>query len=977
MPVLMPPNERERLHALRTAEEAFGASDLRPVHAAVTMAARSLQTAHAAVTLVQRDAVRFMATHDFPFERVERDQFFCSHAILGSKMLAVEDAAADARFARMNCVSGAPHLRFYAGAPLQSRRGDVIGVLCVFDPRPRATFDGNQRMMLSQLARNVEAELHAVEAASETRRPWELLDRLEPPLPTPTSGNPQVKARAPRDTPHALMVNPPPVDDWTDKRRGNDVTPFVDRAQEAESAAHAMAAHLHTHPELLQQIVDSNPNPIFIKDDRDCFVMVNAAGAALFGRSTDQMIGHHEAEVAVASDRNEALSGEFARVTTAIADSVRSHAPREEQFIDSEGRTRWFQMRRQPLITGDEHAYVLTIATDITALKAAQLREQGHRDLTRIVSGTQRIEDVFLALADYVEDHIRNGICFVWARRNDVFTCSASKRVPEALRDSVIAIGATPHKIPADPLNERNQPLYAGPIGDNPFTAPYAMARELGAGQHLISYPICTAHGAPIGVIDVLSNDGPLATAECHEAILTVADLASIALEQRRRQSMLSYQAQYDPLTHLPNRYELKARVHRALGQARRNGHMVGLLYIDLDRFKQVNDTLGHSVGDALLREVAGRFETCLRQTDTLARMGGDEFAAVLTELTDTAGATRVAQKLMAALQRPFEIANFSLVITTTIGIAMYPNDGSEAGTLLRNADAALYRAKEREHGTFRFFAPDIHDNAMERLELETALRDAIVNRELTMHLQPQTDLRTGRTIGFEALARWTHPRLGRIPPSKFIPLAEDIRMIIEIGAWALEEVCRAARFWNEFRGPTVTFGVNVSPLQLSQHDFVESVASAVRRFELQPGTLEVEITESAMMDDIDQVIPKLHQLRELGVRVSIDDFGTGHSSLAYLQRLPVDRVKIDRAFVSELEAEAGESDATTARLVPVIIEMAHTLGFDVVAEGIETRAQLNFLKRAQCEVGQGYLFGRPEPARAAMERVLKPLGLL
>lgn len=952
MPVRTNPTERERLDAIEHTLASIGDADIHALTRVAALAADSLGTRFAAVTLVDAAMTHFVAAHGFDFRVLPRDQFFCGTTVRGDRPFFVLDASVDPRFAHMTVVSGALGLRFYAGVPLRSQRGALIGTLCVFDQRCD-DFGANERELLISLAEQATRALRGIDAAlgfpavppesgAFAPSPFAIPD-------TPTHGSELARGRGPLWTP------PAGVD--------GDATPFWVRGEEstrpnARDVSDALAAELHQHPELLQRIIDSNPNPVFIKNTNDVFVMANSAGAALFGRTAEQLIGQREADLVVDPDNDE-ISGSFERVTTDVQVATGAGEPREEQFVDSEGRRRFFQVHRQCLRPSPHGArYILTIATETTAVKTLERREADRQDLTRVVSGSERLAVALERVAEFVEDHIPGTLCFVWTRRGTEVRVACTDAAPLAVAAQVRSRVCPEAKIPragSAPVAAR---LHDGAVDTSDVCAPYIGAVEHYGYSRLLSRPIRNAAGAVIGALDVLSDTALVSTDEV--GVLNDAnDLASIAIEQRRRQSMLSYQAQYDPLTRLPNRYELEARVHRALSHGRRHGHMVGLLHIDLDRFKHVNDTLGHAVGDALLREVAGRFESCLRTSDSLARMAGDEFAAVLTEVGDAAGATRVAQKLMDALHRPFEIAGFSLVVTATIGIAMFPNDGDDAATLLRNAAAALHSAKASSSDTFRFFAPNIHRTALERLELQTALREAITDRGLQLHLQPQLDVRTGRTVGFEALARWKHETHGWVSPNKFIPLAEETRLIVEIGQWALEESCRALRTWLDDGGGPVRVGVNVSPTQLASDDFVSSVAHTLARFGIPARMLELEITENAMVEDVETVVPKLAALRSLGVAIAIDDFGTGYSNLVYLEELPIDRVKIDRAFVRRIQGSADQQ-RKGGRMVKAIIHMAHTFDLEVIAEGVETNDQLMFLRNAGCEVAQGYLYHRP-----------------
>ena len=377
----------------------------------------------------------------------------------------------------------------------------------------------------------------------------------------------------------------------------------------------------------------------------------------------------------------------------------------------------------------------------------------------------------------------------------------------------------------------------------------------------------------------------------------------------------------------------------------------MALLLIDVDGFTLVNDSLGHAAGDELLTQVARRFVSCTRETDTLTRIGADEFAVVLPSLPEPKVACRVAQKLMRAMENPLTIQGRELFVTIAVGIAVHPQDGQDAASLTRAADAALSLAKQAGRNQFRMFAQKMNDAAVERLEMETRLRRAIENHELCAVYQPKIDC-NGNLIGVEALARWNSPMLGSVPPLKFIPLAEECGLIASIGKWMLEQSCRQMVDWLAQGLEVGTVAVNASVRQFSQPGFVESIAQTLKKTGLDPRQLEIEITESLLMSDPEETAAKLQQLRDMGVRIAIDDFGTGYSSLAYLHRLPIDTLKIDRSFVRDM----GEN----APIVRSIISLARSLNMKVIAEGVETIEQRELLLRVGCDGMQGYLFAKP-----------------
>ncbi|HXM78361.1 MAG TPA: EAL domain-containing protein [Thermoanaerobaculia bacterium] len=430
--------------------------------------------------------------------------------------------------------------------------------------------------------------------------------------------------------------------------------------------------------------------------------------------------------------------------------------------------------------------------------------------------------------------------------------------------------------------------------------------------------------------------------------------------ERKRAEEQVKHLAFHDALTGLPNRLLLNDRLTMAVLQAHRSNHRLALLFLDLDRFKMINDSLGHSIGDDLLRRVAERLGGCVREGDTIARLGGDEFTVLVPGLPDDEDAAKIAHKILEAIRLPFFIDRRELFVTTSIGVAIYPTDGNDAETLIRNADTAMYRAKEQGRDNSQLYTAAMNSKALERLSLENRLRQAIQNEELVVYYQPIVDLETNRIRSAEALVRWQHPDLGLLPPLEFISLAEVSGLIVPIGEWVLETACSQVRVWHRNGFPEITVAVNLSARQFQQADLVSRIVEALRVSGLPPESLELEITESNAMQNAEISISTLQDLKNLGVHLSMDDFGTGYSSLNYLKRFPIDRLKIDQSFVRDVT-----HDPDDAAIASAMIAMAHNLHLSVVAEGVETEMQLAFLREQRCDEMQGYLFSPPvEPER-------------
>ncbi|WP_420477006.1 bifunctional diguanylate cyclase/phosphodiesterase [Noviherbaspirillum sp. ST9] len=424
--------------------------------------------------------------------------------------------------------------------------------------------------------------------------------------------------------------------------------------------------------------------------------------------------------------------------------------------------------------------------------------------------------------------------------------------------------------------------------------------------------------------------------------------------ERKQTEQTIRHLAFHDPLTGLPNRRLFNDRLHQAAAMRHRKDNAFALMLLDLDRFKTVNDTLGHEVGDALLKAVAARLLNGTRQGDTLARMGGDEFALIALEVQQPEDMARMAEKLLDVLKEPFHLFGHELYVTTSIGVTLYPNDAADAEALIKNADIALYRAKDLGRNNFQFFTDDMNAAMMHRLRLESAMRWAVERNEFMLQYQPQVDVVTGCIHGTEALIRWRHPEFGMISPAQFIPLAEETGMIVQIGEWILRTACAQAKAWQQ-AGMPMRVAVNLSARQFHQGDLAETIADILRDLALPPDLLEVELTEGILMEDTSQTAAILEKLHKMGVQISIDDFGTGYSSLAYLKRLPIQILKIDQSFVRDIHTDPDDRAIVTA-----VIALAHSMKLKVVAEGVETQEQLAFLKEYACDMMQGYLFSRP-----------------
>ena len=452
---------------------------------------------------------------------------------------------------------------------------------------------------------------------------------------------------------------------------------------------------------------------------------------------------------------------------------------------------------------------------------------------------------------------------------------------------------------------------------------------------------------------------GSPATYEGRPALIgTLLDISRQKDAERRAREL----ADFDPLTGLPNRRLLSDRFGVLLNVVERDESELALIFLDLDHFKRVNDSLGHSIGDELLRAVADRLNSVVRDVDTLARLGGDEFIIALPGIHAQAAA-EVARRLLEVCASPFSVAGHDLIVTPSLGISLYPDDGRDFESLLRNADAAMYKAKDAGRNTYRFYSREMNVATLKHLLMESGLRRGLGAREFVLHYQPLVHVETGGIIGVEALVRWQNPELGLVSPDQFIHVAEDMGLINPIGEWVLREACRQLRVWQDAGLPTLMVAVNVSPVQFRQPGFVETVADALAASGLNPHFLELELTERTVMEDAEQTLKTLSALNEMGVELAVDDFGTGYSSLAYLKRFPVGKLKIDRSFIRNLEVDMDDRAITST-----ILSMGRGLRLEVLAEGVETQAQYQILRGMGCELVQGYHFSQPLPPEQFVE---------
>lgn len=685
------------------------------------------------------------------------------------------------------------------------------------------------------------------------------------------------------------------------------------------------------------------------------FLYVSPASIGILGYSPEQLLGTKLEAYVYPEDR---VAVDACYGSAREIDETRQV---EFRFRRPDGKFVWLESTCRRVLHPGSADVVEThaAARDITSRKQMEFREQVRAEVLEMIAEGRPMEDILNRVVDAAHRQESQaaavGVGLIGDRQRHI-----APRLPHALSAAIDA------KLPE--IVARINSLAAG-HGDRAVLCDLRedltwadlvpMLNQQGI-RSCWAMLITSRHREPSGIFCVYTRDGQAPNSSAVEMLKLGSELIGVANEHRQLTEQLTFQAHHDSLTRLPNRSLFNDRLQLALASAARASHPLAVLLIDVDRFKMVNDTYGHANGDELLCQLATRLQQRLRASDTLARMGGDEFAAILANLSNPADAESVAVDLVSEFKKPMNLGGRELAVTITIGAAVFPRHGNDSASLMRNADLALYRAKEAGRNTSRIFTPEMGDGVVARLELESALRYAVERNELCLHYQPEVDPQ-GKIINVEALIRWNHPGLGQIAPAAFIPLAEETGLILNIGAWALKEAAMQYRRWRAMNCAPQALAVNVSALQFAQADFLQSIDSALECCASETPWLEIELTESLLMKNMRDATDKLAELRKRGVKVAIDDFGTGYSSMAYLQRLSLEKLKINHVFFEMVEANNARSHEKS--IAGAIVALAKSLGLQVVAEGVETPIQRAFLMEAGADLMQGYLFSRPLPA--------------
>lgn len=726
---------------------------------------------------------------------------------------------------------------------------------------------------------------------------------------------------------------------------------------------------------LIQEVVEGIPIRVFWKD-RECrylgcnSLFAQDAGFSdssdLIGKTDFDMIWHEQADIYRADDM-------------LVMESGQPKLDYEEPLTSTDGKRIYLRTSKVPLRDANQEIIgILGIYEDITErTKAEKLKRHLTRALKLLSKCNTTLihaDDEHTLLVDICRLAVEFGgyrMAWVGYPENDelksirpVAQCGYEHGFLDSIRiswdDNEWGRGPTGTAIRTGTTVVNSDTLR------NPKLNPWRQAATERNYHSSISLPLATKTQV-IGALNIYSSETDAFTTEEVSLLEELANDLAFGIETLRTRTLhnaaekkLEFLAHYDPLTSLPNRTLLRDRFEQAAALADREQSGVAMFFLDLDNFTHINDSLGHACGDMLLVNVANRLKKCIRKTDTLSRQSGDEFVILLSNINDIESIEDITQGIITAFTEPFNIDGYTLNITFSAGISVYPHDEKSFDSLLKQADTALYHAKQSGRNIYRFFSGQMNNDALEYIQLQGQLHNAIKNQELRLHYQPQIDTNTGKIIGAEALLRWYHPEQGMIPPGKFIPNAERSGLIIPIGEWVLNEACHQAQQWrNTHHLPSLVVAVNLSALQFKRGNLVETVTQALKQSGLPAHHLELELTESILLHDVNDVRSTLLSLKKMGVRLSIDDFGTGYSSLSYLKQLAVDKLKIDQSFICDMVDDAGD-----AAIVKAVIQLGHALDLSVIAEGVEKDTQFALLKELGCDEIQGYLFSPSLPAK-------------
>ncbi len=715
----------------------------------------------------------------------------------------------------------------------------------------------------------------------------------------------------------------------------------------------------------LQALIDRVPDNLWIKDVESRFVMANKATALRMGyERSEELIGKNDLELCPPETGRQYMADE--------QKVIRSGQPlidKEEYVVGASGEKAWILTTKVPLRNDNGEIFgIVGISRDITERRQADLLRDGQGHILEEIATDAPLETILDHLVVLVESQLVGvtGCIMLFDTDGARLQFGAASSIAPALAKAFEGMPVVRNAGSLAAAVFRREPVIVADVMSDASWSDYRQLCAEHGYRSCWSMPIISHQNEALGVLALFSRSVRRPKQAESRLITVLTRIAGIAIDRKRAHDRIQFLASHDALTGLPNRVLLRDRIAQALLYAQRYDQWATVVFLDLDNFKSVNDWLGHSAGDELIKAVAARIVGCLRSIDTVVRLGGDEFVILLAGQQKSAECVSATiHKIQASLGQPLQLNGHTLRVTASIGIANYPDDGANAEVLLANADAAMYRAKELGRNNFQFYAPDMNARLREVFTLEGDLRNAVAHGEFSLFYQPQVDIASRRIFAVEALLRWNHPTLGLMHPDSFVPIAEQIGLIVEIGDWVLHEACRQNKAWQDAGLPPMSVSVNVSARQFRERNFVSRVLGALQKSGLAARYLELEVTESLVMQDIGQAVAIMTELQRLGVQLSIDDFGTGYSSLSALRSFPVARLKIDRSFVRELP-----NNSSDRAVVSAVISLGKRLNLKVIAEGVETDEQVEFLRDNHCDELQGFLFSRPVPAGALEELI-------
>lgn len=981
----MPADESSRLTALKALRILDTPPDER-FDRITRLAAQLFNVPISVVSMIDADRQWFKSRFGLAARETPRSVSFCGHTILQPGVFHVSDAAQDPRFSDNPMVVGDPHIRFYAGVPLYAPGGEALGTLCLIDTQPRE-FGEVDQALLSKLARWAQETLSQHQGKrivdQKTKRGWwlgvwstvlaaTLLEVLSSQMyftPNPpallliavvfaafqggmgagltSSAIALIYLAHFYALPHQPLhysgndlwmvltwgVAMPAISIMTGLLRRRAERQFETKMGDAVMAAHlsdisATHAELRLSHERLRLVTENIPMHVAFYDETIRCRYANRSYAKWLGLEIEQMLGKTAHEIL--ADQKippQVLDAVHTRVFTG------ERIDREREHHHSDGRTSHLMVSLVPHF--DDTARVTgfyTFLNDVTALKNVTLENSLARERLALA-----LEGSNLCMWDW---NLEEGTVFL-----DSVWSNMLGGEPHETVLSAVELFDLVHPDDKDMLYARWQAVLKG-------------EQEFYAVEHRVK----NRAGEWLWIASL----GKIVQQNTDKKTLRMTGTNADITARKRAEEHIELLATTDPLTLLPNRRVLADRLAHGMLNAERTDHAAfALLFIDLDRFKHVNDSLGHEIGDQVLKLTAQRISEATRKGDTVARLGGDEFAVVLAHMQKPEDAGPVAQKIIDALTEPFLVGEHTVNISCSIGLSIFPLDASDAATLLRNADLAMYAAKEHGRHGYQYFSPSMNALVLERVNLERALREALAREQFELYYQPKVSFHTGRLAGVEALLRWHNPQQGLISPARFIPIAEETRMILPIGNWALRTACSQLAIWQKRWQVEITLAVNISVVQIDR-SLSQTISAALHHSGLNARFLELEITENVLLRNASETIEILREISDLGVRIAIDDFGTGYSSLSYLRDFKVDTIKIDQSFVGNMLAQ--ENDATIVR---AIVALSHSMQMQVVAEGVETPEQMAALREMGCDQWQGYLHSRPLPAHEFEQRML------